>query len=315
MKNHIFTGARAGGLQGFSSALSQQVSMNNPSSMPNGAPVCPSNLCKGDTITGIYPSRGFGFAFTYTLGDEIFFDKWAISGLRIYGTIEYANARLGTLSKANNQGGQNYDPKYIKAIDSTTGGVIPQSIANGSLPNGFKNVGGNLAVPNSYSSPCATLSENNPLGLCPTPNPQSTLLQRSANYMTFGLNVDVVLNLPLDYWLKRKNPKIFFFKVGMFVGGGVEYAMLWSDAFFNQVLGKKTRFFAAGSGFFMNVGTQVYVGKHNRLTFGWKIPYYKLSAQNWYNYGNSNVGTQQTLKQALSFTPRSEFYMGYAYLF
>ncbi|WP_120944343.1 outer membrane beta-barrel protein [Helicobacter labacensis] len=316
VKNHVYTGVRLGSAQGSSSTFSQQVSMHNPSVMPNGAPVCPQNLCQGDLLKGTYGTdKNANFAFTYTLGDEIFFDKFAISGLRVYGTLEYVSANLGRLTSIANQGGQNYNPKYIKAIDPSTGGVIPQSISHGNVPSGFKNVGGDLAVPSGYSSPCAPLSANNPLGICPTPNPQSSLLGHSAHALSFGFNVDMFLNLPLDFWIKKIYSKMFFFKVGLFVGGGVEYTMFWSDRFVNQVLGRKTRFFAAGSGFFVNVGTQMYVGEHNRVIVGWKFPYYKLSAQNWYNYGNSNVGTQQTLKQSLSIVPHSEFYVGYAYLF
>ncbi|WP_104753594.1 outer membrane beta-barrel protein [Helicobacter salomonis] len=316
VKNHIFTGARLGSAKGFSSSFSEQTSMSNPSVNPNGKPVCPQNLCKGNLITGYYNvDKQANFAFTYTVGDEIFFDKFAVSGMRVYGTLEYINAYLGALNKTMNQGGKNYSPQYLKAIDPATGDVIPQTIVNGKLPDGFKNVGGDLAVPSGYSSPCAPLSAQNPLGICPTPNPQKRLLQQGAHVLSFGLNVDVFLNIPLDIWIKKIYSKMFFFKVGMFVGGGVEYTMFWSDRFFNQALGKKTRFLAAGSGFFVNVGTQVYMGQHNRIIVGWKIPYYKLSAQNWYNYGNSNVGTQQTLKQSLSLVPHGQFYVGYAYLF
>lgn len=316
VKNHIFTGARLGYVSDFTSTFSQQVSMSNPSTMPNStAPVCPQDLCKGNEIVGFYkpdPKKRLNFALTYTLGDEVFFDKLAISGIRIYGTLEYANANLGKRYEVQNNGGKNYNPQYIKAIDPNGGDPV---VIGGSKP------------PSSYSSPCATLSASNPLGLCPTPLPQEVLLERSAHFMTFGLNVDVFLNVPLDYWLKRIYSKIFFFKMGVFVGGGVEYALLWSDAFNNQALSAlgrsalsksyidKTRFFAAGSGFFVNVGYQLYLGKHNRFNIGWKFPYYKVSAHNWYGYGNSNVGTQQTIKQALSTTHHNEFYVSYAYLF
>ncbi|GMB93606.1 Outer membrane protein HopP [Helicobacter bizzozeronii] len=324
LKNHVFTGVRFGYVGGFESTFSQQVSMSNPSTMPNSSqPVCPKSLCKGDEITGFYktsPKKSAGFAFTYTVGDEIFFDKFAISGLRVYGTLEYANANLGSRYKVQNKGGQNYNPQYIKAIDPTTGNAIPETIT-GNNSSSLKTIPGtNLGVPTNYTSSCAPLSANNPLGLCPTPNPQAVLLNTPAHFMTFGLNVDVFLNVPLDYWLKRIYTKMFFFKMGVFVGGGVEYAILWSDVFKNEVLGAlgynpKTRFFAAGGGFFVNVGYQLYLGKHNRINIGWKFPYYKITANNWYNYGNHNPGTQQTLKQTLSTTRRDEFYVSYAYLF
>ncbi|WP_163556519.1 outer membrane beta-barrel protein [Helicobacter suis] len=309
VKNHIFTGVRLGYIKNSTSTLSQQVSMQNPSTMPNGTFVCPNELCEENKIVGFYKSNKLSPAFTYTLGDEIFFDKLAISGIRVYGTIEYAQANLGSRYKIQNQGGQNYNPQNIKAINSNNDQVIGGSI------------------PSDYSSPCATLSSSNPLGLCPTPNPQEVLLQRPANLVTLGLNVDFFLNIPLDYWIKRLYSKMFFFKMGVFVGGGVEYAMLWSDDFNNQALStlggsslskghiQKTRFFTAGNGFYVNVGYQLYLGKHNRFNLGWKIPYYKITAQNWYNYGNSNPGTQQTIKQTLSISAQSQFYVSYAFLF
>ncbi|WP_104750074.1 outer membrane beta-barrel protein [Helicobacter cynogastricus] len=317
VSNHIFTGARLGGSLGFNSSYGQQASMVNPSTKPDGSSACPNSSCKGDELVGFYThAKQPSFAFTYAVGDELFFDKLAISGLRIYGTMQYTNATLGERYKVENKGGKNYDPQYIKAIDPTTGNVIPQAVTNGNPPpDGFKNVGGDLAVPNNYSSPCARLGASNPLGLCPTPTPQESLLQHPSNAISLGLNVDFFLNVPIDYWVRKHNPKFLFLKWGVFVGGGVEYTMFWSDRFVNQALGKKTRFFAAGSGFFVNVGTQLYVGKRNRLTLGWKFPYYKFSAQNWYNYGNSNPGTQQTLTQTLSITPLSQFFLGYAYLF
>ncbi|WP_121756352.1 outer membrane beta-barrel protein [Helicobacter felis] len=329
VSNHIFTGARLGASIGFEGSYGQQVSMVNPSTKPDGSPACPSNNCKGDELIGFYArDKQPSFAFTYTVGDELFFDKFAISGMRVYGTMEYTHAALGERYKVENKGGKNYDPQYIKAVDPTTGNVIPQAVTNGNPPpDGFKNVGSDLAVPNNYSSPCARLSASNPLGLCSTPTPQESLLQHPANAVSLGLNVDFFLNIPIDYLVKKHTNSLakklhsqflflnLFLKWGIFVGGGVEYTMFWSDRFVNQALGKKTRFFAAGSGFFINVGTQLYVGKHNRLTLGWKFPCYKFSAQNWYNYGNSNPGTQQTLKQTLSITPLSQFFLGYAYLF
>ncbi|BCZ19892.1 Outer membrane protein HopP [Helicobacter sp. NHP19-012] len=325
VKNHVFTGVRFGMAQNFKSTFSNQVSMNNPSTLPDNASVyaCPDNLCKNNEIEGFYKPSGnksANFAFTYTLGDELFFDKFGISGLRVYGDIEYANANLGHRYKVQNKGGLNYNPANIKAIDPNTGQVIPIATTN-------KNGQVTYTTPQGYSSPCAALTATNPLGLCPTPTPQEVLLTRPAHMVTLGLNVDFFLNIPIDIWLRKKHPKMMFFKMGVFVGGGVEYAMLWSDNFNNEALSAlggnslskghidKTRFFAAGNGFYVNVGYQLYLGQHNRFNLGWKLPYYSISAHNWYNYGNTNPGTQQTIKQTLAITRQSQFYVGYAYLF
>ncbi|CRF46678.1 putative Outer membrane protein [Helicobacter heilmannii] len=168
VKNHIFTGARFGMAQNFKSTFANQLSMSNPSTLPdnNSVYACPDNLCKNNEIVGFYrpsASKSANFAFTYTLGDELFFDKFGISGIRVYGDIEYANANLGRRYKVQNKGGLNYNPQNIKAIDSATGQVIPTTTTDPTTGQVT------YSTPQGYSSPCAALTSANPLGLCPTP--------------------------------------------------------------------------------------------------------------------------------------------------
>ncbi len=198
----------------------------------------------------------------------------------MWGDIEYAKAQLGQKVGGNTLLSQaNYDPSAIKTYD-------PISNAQGSL------------------------------NLQKTPNSQDFLFN-NGHFMAFGLNVNVFVNLPIDTLLKLalKTEKMLFFKIGVFGGGGVEYAILWSSQYQNQNTNQDDKFFAAGGGFFVNFGGSLYIGKRNRFNVGLKIPYYSLSAQSWKNFGSSSVWQQQTIRQNFSVFRSKEVFVSYAFLF
>ncbi|MGL2799476.1 outer membrane beta-barrel protein [Helicobacter pylori] len=242
-------------------------------------PTCPSSVCYGEKLEARYKG-GKNLSYTGQIGDEIAIDKYHILGLRVWGDIEYTKAQLGQKVGGDTLLSQaNYNPSAIKTYDSA-------SNAQGSLV------------------------------LQKTPSPQDFLFN-NGHFMAFGLNVNVFVNLPIDTLLKLalKTEKMLFFKIGVFGGGGVEYAILWSPNYQNQNTKQDDKFFAAGGGFFVNFGGSLYIGKHNRFNVGLKIPYYSLSAQSWRDFGSSNVWQQQTIRQNFSVFRNKEVFVSYAFLF
>ncbi|WP_187860049.1 outer membrane beta-barrel protein [Helicobacter pylori] len=284
-KNHIYLGFRLGTGASMRTSMWQQAYKDNPT--------CPSSVCYGEKLEAHYEggedlSKNFSYqkmsyknlSYTGQIGDEIAIDKYHILGLRVWGDIEYAKAQLGQKVGGNTLLSQaNYDPSVIKTYDSAS---------------------------NTQGS----------LNLQKTPNPQDFLFN-NGHFMAFGLNVNVFINLPIDTLLKLalKTEKMLFFKIGVFGGGGVEYAILWSPQYKNQNTHQNDKFFAAGGGFFVNFGGSLYIGKRNRFNVGLKIPYYSLSAQSWKNFGSSNVWQQQTIRQNFSVFRNREVFVSYAFLF
>ncbi|GAA8088206.1 outer membrane beta-barrel protein [Helicobacter pylori] len=242
-------------------------------------PTCPGSVCYGEKLEAYYKG-GKNLSYTGQIGDEIAIDKYHILGLRVWGDIEYAKAQLGQKVGGNTLLSQaNYNPSAIKTYDSAS------------------NTQGSLVLQK-------------------TPSPQDFLFN-NGHFMAFSLNVNVFVNLPIDTLLKLalKTEKMLFFKIGVFGGGGVEYAILWSSQYKNQNTKQEDKFFAAGGGFFVNFGGSLYIGKHNRFNVGLKIPYYSLSAQSWKNFGASNVWQQQTIRQNFSVFRNKEVFVSYAFLF
>ncbi|WQS12455.1 outer membrane beta-barrel protein [Helicobacter pylori] len=284
-KNHIYLGFRLGTGANVRTSMWQQAYKDNPT--------CPSSVCYGEKLEAHYEggedlSKNFSYqkmsyknlSYTGQIGDEIAFDKHHILGLRVWGDVEYAKAQLGQKVGGNTLLSQsNYNPSTIKTYDSAS---------------------------NTQGS----------LNLQKTPNPQDFLFN-NGHFMAFGLNVNVFINLPIDTLLKLalKTEKMLFFKIGVFGGGGVEYAVLWSPQYKNQNTNQDDKFFAAGGGFFVNFGGSLYIGKRNRFNVGLKIPYYSLSAQSWKNFGSSNVWQQQTIRQNFSVFRNREVFVSYAFLF
>lgn len=241
---------------------------------------CLDGLCIGNTTSGSYTSDK-GISFSGVVGDEVFFDSYGVSGLRVYGGFTYAKVSLGNLITDSVKDTGLKDRQFqtitgFDAMDKPTIGLVPMK---------------------------------------PAPAPQKSFFNNGV-WNTYSLNLDFFLNLPIDILIRElfwnQAP---FFKIGAYVGGGVEYATLKKKSWINEAVEKNGEFFASGSGFFFNFGGSIYLGSHNRIDIGMKIPYYKLNSQNWYGYGDLDPWKQQTLKQNFDIKRSRELRISYVFIF
>ncbi|PAF43209.1 outer membrane beta-barrel protein [Helicobacter sp. 11S02596-1] len=271
-KNNLFASFGVGLGAPFQTDFWQQTTKDNHS--------CEGGTCIGNKTSGSYAGKKSN-SFNLSLGDEVFFDAYYISGLRIYGNIEYANASLGSLRA----GSVSEEAARDKEFETITGFDKFNTPTIGKVP------------------------------MQSVPNPQDDLFANGI-WMTYGVNLDFFLNLPIDILIRKFFwSKMPFFKIGVYAGGGVEYAMLRSNSWQNNTINKNEKFFASGSGVFANLGGSLYLGSHNRINVGIKIPYYSLNAQNWYDFGDPDPWKQQLLRQNFDISRGSEIKLSYTYLF
>ncbi|PAF52392.1 outer membrane beta-barrel protein [Helicobacter sp. 13S00477-4] len=271
VQDNIFAGFGAGLGTRYQSDFWQQTTKDNSS--------CVGGTCIGNKTSGAYQGQANN-SFFAMLGDEAFFDKYYITGLRIYGSVEYASVTLGNLipTSVSNQPARDTHFTTITGMKDATTPTI------GSVP------------------------------MQPVPDPQNQLFDNGI-WMSYSLNLDFFLNLPIDNLVQLFWSKMPFFKLGVYAGGGVEYSALISHSWQNQTIGKNEKFYASGSGFFVNLGGSIYIGRHNRINVGLKIPYYSLNAQNWYDFGDPDPWKQQLLRQNFDITRNKEWRISYVYLF
>ncbi|WP_095273715.1 outer membrane beta-barrel protein [Helicobacter sp. 11S03491-1] len=271
-ENNLFVGFGGGQSlgQAYKTSFWQQATKDNSG--------CAGGTCIGNKTSGSYASAKSN-SFMAMVGDEFFVDQYKIFGLRIYGSIEYANASLGNLKSKKNQEGRDTSFTTITGTDSTTGSPT-------------------IGVYNMKSAP----------------PPQEELFHNGV-WNAYSVNLDFFLNLPLDSIIKMFYSKMFFFKIGVYAGGGVEYATLRSSSWENKAIEKNEKFFASGSGFFANLGGSIYLGRHNRINIGIKIPYYSLNSQNWHNFGSPDPWEQQLLRQNFDIKKNREWRVSYVFLF
>lgn len=153
--------------------------------------------------------------------------------------------------------------------------------------------------------------------------PQSTLAANALS-TTISLGIDFFANIPIDVFLKkiwRRTPE---FKLGIFAGFGAEFNLLKSTYWVNESLAnseKEDAFYASGNGIFVNLGTSLYLSRHDRIDFGVKIPYYTLTQVMWHIAPNSsgaidsNLWAQQTLRQTFEIHKSLEFKISYIFYF
>lgn len=276
IENNLFTGFGVGEGTNYQTDFWQKTTKDNSS--------CPDGVCIGNKTSGTYEGKQ-GNTFYAMLGDEAFFDKFKISGLRFYGTIEYASVSLGSL-----------DPTSIKR----TPGRDKTFVTCTNCPPNF---------------PPPTTMTTGTVSMVDVKDPQNDLFSNGI-WLSYGLNLDFFVNVPIDTLVQLFWKKMPFFKVGVYAGGGVEYATLRSNSWNNEGAGiNGNSYFASGSGFFANLGGSVYLGRHNRINIGVKIPYYGLNSQNWYDYGNSDPWREQLLRQNFDILKGKEWRISYVYLF
>lgn len=264
---------------GFGGGIGSQYKTDMWQQANKDNPSCAGGTCIGNKTTGSYSGKESGLFFAL-LGNEMTFDPYHIAGIRVYGSAEFANVSLGNL--------------------------IPNSTTNTPAKN--------PSFTTLVTPPNATTAKDGKVNMVDVPSAQNHLFNNGV-WMSYGLNLDFFLNIPIDLFIKLFWEKMFFFKIGVYAGGGVEYSMLRSSSWYNQTISQNEKFFASGSGFFLNIGSSIYIGRHNRIDFGVKIPYYGLNAQNWYNYGNNNPFDQQLLRQNFDISKTKEFRLNYVFLF
>lgn len=271
VENKPFIGLGVGLGVGHTSEFYQQTT--------KGSPSCPDGLCIGNTTSGSYAGSK-RTSFSGVVGNEVFFDSYNVTGIRVYGNFTYAKSSFGQLIKGS--------VKDTGLKDKTFQTIV-----------GFHD-----GVPVIGSVP-----------MRPVSTPQKNLFSNGV-WNIYSLNLDFFFNLPIDILIRELFwEKVPFFKIGVYAGGGVEYTTLKSKSWLNETTEKNGGFFASGSGFFVNIGGSIYLGNHSRINVGVKIPYYELNSQNWYNFGDFDVWKQQTLKQNFDIKQSKELQISYVFIF
>ncbi|CBG39586.1 outer membrane beta-barrel protein [Helicobacter mustelae] len=278
IENHPFVGIGTSFGSGLRTNFSQIVTKSVNS--------CPGDVCIGGQSSANYLGKTSPLGLKLFLGNETVFDKYHISGIRFYGSVDMQNASLGAISGPI----QKTAPR-----DKSFNTIVGQS-----------NNGPVIGQVNMLS-----------------PKTQQDFLFANGVLTTLSLNLDFFANIPLGYFIKQyAAPKFpLLLDIGLFIGTGVEFSMLKSKYWVNETSGREQSFLASGSGFFLNLGGNIYITSHDRIQIGVKIPFYQLNHQEWNNYVdtdvNSNVAiwSEQTLKQSFVIKKSPELSISYIFYF
>lgn len=245
---------------------------------------CPGSVCIGGKSSADYSGGVSPGGLRFFIGNEAIFDKYHISGLRIYGSMEMAHASLGNRSSAIKTE-EPRDKEYIfeKEVDD---------------------------------------EDKKPLKIpMLSPRTQQDFLLDNAFLTTFSLNLDFFVNLPLGYILKKyATPKFpLMLNLGLFAGFGAEFSLLKSKYWVNETLynNQERAFYASGNGLFVNLGGNIYITRHDRIEIGIKIPFYKLSHEEWNTYAtpSTDIWQEQTLRQTFYIKKSPEIRIAYVFYF
>lgn len=277
-------------------------------SMSKEVATCPDQLCTGDTTSASYQGM-FNSGMSLELGAEYFFDRFHIIGVRLFGEMSQRNGSLGQKlagSDKRDKTTNNLQEAYQICLDRNTAWGNPTYDKDGNMTApapekaqqncGILIMGQHPDLPNTKVEDSFTFQK--------TPN-AAELAPQDGKYLSFALGIDALLNLPIDYALKRWAgfylgdgffaQRLTYLKLGVFVGGGAEFARFsqgdpqnktWQNTAAAQ--GKASNlndaFFAAGSGGFLRYGVSVYLTRFARLSFGYKHSYYPIVQERWYGY-------------------------------
>ena len=268
-------------------------------SMSKEVATCPDQLCTGDTTSASYQGM-FDSGMSLELGAEYFFDRFHIIGVRLFGEMSQRNGSLGSKiqgSDKRDRSSNNLQQAYALCIQNSKTWNAEEAgrrcgiliLGNSTDPN----------TPNTKVEDSFTFQK--------TPD-AAQLAPQDGKYLSFALGIDALLNLPIDYALKRWAgfylgdgffaSRLTYIKLGVFVGGGAEFARFsqgdpqnktWQNTAAAQ--GKASNlndaFFAAGSGGFLRYGVSVYLTRFARLSFGYKHSYYPIAQERWYGYNGA----------------------------
>ena len=274
-------------------------------SMSKEVATCPDQLCTGDTTSASYQGM-FDSGMSLELGAEYFFDRFHIIGVRLFGEMSQRNGSLGSKiqgSDKRDRSSNNLQQAYALCIQNSKTWNAEEAgrrcgiliLGNSTDPN----------TPNTKVEDSFTFQK--------TPD-AAQLAPQDGKYLSFALGIDALLNLPIDYALKRWAgfylgdgffaSRLTYIKLGVFVGGGAEFARFsqgdpqnktWQNTAAAQ--GKASNlndaFFAAGSGGFLRYGVSVYLTRFARLSFGYKHSYYPIAQERWYGYNGAKFDTSK----------------------
>ena len=287
-------------------------------SMSKEVATCPDQLCTGDTTSASYQGM-FDSGMSLELGAEYFFDRFHIIGVRLFGEMSQRNGSLGSKiagSDKRDTTTNNLQEAYQICLDKNTAwgnptydektGVMTAPAPEEAQKNcGILIMGQHETLPNTKVEDSFTFQK--------TPD-AAQLAPQDGKYLSFALGIDALLNLPIDYALKRWAgfylgdgffaSRLTYIKLGVFVGGGAEFARFsqgdpqnktWQNTAAAQ--GKASNlndaFFAAGSGGFLRYGVSVYLTRFARLSFGYKHSYYPIAQERWYGYNGAKFDTSK----------------------
>lgn len=266
---------------GFGSSFGSTIHTDFSQVITKDNNTCEGSVCIGGKSSATYKGH-ISPTFRFILGNEAIFNKLHISGLRIYGGIEVAQASLGNIQ----------------------GEVQTQTPRDAS----FDTIVGEKSDGSPDIQKVAMLS----------PKAQQDFLLSNAISTTLSLNLDFFLNFPIDYFFQKKWKKFPFMKIGIFAGLGAEFNLLKSNYWINQSLydNQESAFYASGSGVFFNLGGHFYLTRHDRLEFGVKIPCYNLKQDSWKAVNTTtNIWAEQTLKQSFEIKKDIELRIAYVFYF
>lgn len=274
-------------------------------SMSKEVATCPDQLCTGDTTSASYQGM-LDSGMSLELGAEYFFDRFHIIGVRLFGEMSQRNGSLGSKiqgSDKRDRSSNNLQQAYALCIQNSKTWNAEEAgrrcgiliLGNSTDPN----------TPNTKVEDSFTFQK--------TPD-AAQIAPQDGKYLSFALGIDALLNLPIDYALKRWAgfylgdgffaSRLTYIKLGVFVGGGAEFARFsqgdpqnktWQNTAAAQ--GKASNlndaFFAAGSGGFLRYGVSVYLTRFARLSFGYKHSYYPIAQERWYGYNGAKFDTSK----------------------
>lgn len=274
-------------------------------SMSKEVATCPDQLCTGDTTSASYQGM-FDSGMSLELGAEYFFDRFHIIGVRLFGEMSQRNGSLGSKIQGSDKRDtttNNLQEAYQICLGKNTAWKDNPNLAAQNC--GILIMGQHETLPNTKVEDSFTFQK--------TPD-AAQLAPQDGKYLSFALGIDALLNLPIDYALKRWAgfylgdgffaSRLTYIKLGVFVGGGAEFARFsqgdpqnktWQNTAAAQ--GKASNlndaFFAAGSGGFLRYGVSVYLTRFARLSFGYKHSYYPIAQERWYGYNGAKFDTSK----------------------
>lgn len=293
---------------GFMGASSNSTHVRQ--SMSKEVATCPNQLCSGDTTSASYAGM-FSSGMEVELGAEYFFDRFHILGVRLFGQMASRNGSLGEKiagSDKRDTSTNNLQEAYQICLDRNTAWGNPTYDKDGNMtapaPQEAQNKCGILIMGSSTDPNLPNTKVEDSFTFQKTPD-AAQIAPQDGRYLSFALGLDAMLNLPIDYALKRWAgfylgdgffaKRLTYLKLGVFVGGGAEFARFsqgdpqnktWQNTAAAQ--GKPSNlndaFFAAGSGGFLRYGVSMYFTRFARVSFGYKHSYYPIAQERWYGY-------------------------------